>query len=145
MKKLLIGFVSLITVSASAAELTFSRDDRPADGLLKELTIKSVDVRNSSRVKFRTAWVNRMSGVSTEKIDFDLTGMDCFQVGVGEQLDIVNCNRDERPLDGAKIEVIVKRNNHNTFDVVKTTTIISRMTGEQLTETEIMATDLRKK
>lgn len=135
MKKLLIGLIALITVSASASELTFRCDDRLADGTLKELNIKSLNVRNGSQVKLRTVRMNHMIGENAEKVDLDLSGMDCFQAGEGAQLNFINCSRDDRPLDSAKVEVIVKKNKRNTFDVIKTTTVVSRMTSEQSTKT----------
>lgn len=142
MKSLLLAFTVLSSVSAFAYDLTFSRDDRPFDGALTELTVKKM--HHGSRVKLRSEWVSRMAGGVVHRLDFDLRAMDCVASGVGFELDLVSCVRDDRPVDGAKVEIIIKKNERNTFDVTKITTILSRMTGESITHEDV-AQDLKKK
>lgn len=70
-------------------------------------------------------------------MDFDQRGMDCVVNGEISELDLVTCVRDDRPVDGAKVEVIIKKNENNTFDVTKITTILSRMSGESITQEDL--------
>lgn len=137
MKSLLIAVTLMSTVSAFACELKFSRDDRPFDGALTELTIKKKDFAKGARVKLRSEWVSRMVGGVVHRVDFDQRGMDCVVNGESSELDLVTCVRDDRPVDGAKVEVIIKKNENNTFDVTKITTILSRMSGESITQEDL--------
>ena len=70
-------------------------------------------------------------------MDFDQRGMDCVVNGESSELDLVTCVRDDRPVDGAKVEVIIKKNENNTFDVTKITTILSRMSGESINQEDL--------
>lgn len=69
--------------------------------------------------------------------------MDCCLAGEGGQLDLVNSSRDNRPVDGPLVEIIVTKKIRNTFDVFKKTTIVSRLNGGQSTKTENLARDLK--
>jgi hypothetical protein len=141
--KFLFSFLFLLlSVSSFAGTLTFRRDDRPKDGMLKELTITGLEVRDGSRVKLRSVWNNQMSSGSNEKVDLTESFMDCLQATNGGKLESLNCIRDDRPRDGAKVVVVVKRNSHSTFDVLRETTVASRMTGKESTKVETLATDL---
>lgn len=137
MKSLLLAVTLMSSVSVMACELKFSRDDRPFDGALTELTIKKKDFAKGARVKLRSEWVSRMVGGVVHRVDFDQRGMDCVVNGESSELDLVTCVRDDRPVDGAKVEVIIKKNENNTFDVTKITTILSRMSGESITQEDL--------
>jgi hypothetical protein len=114
------------------------------DGVFTELNIKSFNVAREAQVILRSAWVNRKTGENVENVDLELSGLNCLLVGK-KVLSSITCSRDDRPVDGALVQIIVKRNKHNTFDAVMKTTIVSRMTGKQTTKTESLANDLRKK
>lgn len=137
MKSLLLAITLMSTVSAIACELKFSRDDRPFDGALTELTIKNKDFARGARVKLRSEWVSRMVGGVVHRVDFDQRGMECVVTGENSQVDLVSCVRDDHPVDGAKVEIIIKKNERETFDVTKITTILSRMSGESISQEDL--------
>ncbi|MFP5491766.1 MAG: hypothetical protein ACLGG0_09700 [Bacteriovoracia bacterium] len=137
MKSLLLAITLMSTVPAIACELKFSRDDRPFDGALTELTIKKKDFAKGARVKLRSEWVSRMVGGVVHRVDFDQRGMECVVTGENSQVDLVSCVRDDRPVDGAKVEIIIKKNERETFDVTKITTILSRMSGESISQEDL--------
>lgn len=137
MKSLLLMVALFSSISVIACELKFSRDDRPFDGALTELTIKKKDFAQGARVKLRSEWVSRMAGGVVHRVDFDQRGMECVVSGESSEVDLVTCVRDDRPVDGAKVEVIIKKNERQTFDVTKITTILSRMFGESITQEDL--------
>lgn len=142
--KTIFSILALTIISSSAfADMTFKRDSRPVDGDMKLLVIKNENSRMEASVKLISAIVSRMSGQSKTETIIDEVGMECKISKKAGSISMVYCMNDLRPADGAKTEVIVKKNARTqSFDVTLKTSFYSQMTGEEIKQSKIVASDL---
>jgi hypothetical protein len=114
--------------SQSPADVVFSRDDRPVDGELRELTI-SPDAGGFTAT-LRTAHFDRIAGQEVEQTDELATGLN------GTITDTeVRLSRDDRPADGVLKELVVVQNAEGTFDTTLRTAFFDQINGAEVDET----------
>jgi hypothetical protein len=122
-----------------ADELVFSRDDRPVDGELRELTIAE-EAGETFSATLHTAHVDRTSGESVEKTTLLASGLS----GTISDAE-VRLSRDDRPADGALKELVVLQNAESTFDATLRTVFFDRINGGEVDETEELGSGLTKR
>lgn len=120
------------------AELTFSRDDRPVDGELRELKITPED-GSTFFATLRTAHVDRINGQEVEQSELLASGLTCSITDAK-----VTCIRDERPVDGQLKELVVAQNEEGTFDATLRTAFFDRINGTEVDETADIGARLTK-
>jgi hypothetical protein len=124
---------------APMTELAFSRDERPVDGELRELTI-SEEVGGTFTATLHTAHVDRIDGGSVEETTMladRLTGT----IGAAE----VRLSHDDRPADGALKELVVLQNAEGTFDATLRTAFFDRIDGHEVEDTEAIGSGLTRR
>ncbi|MEA2137270.1 MAG: hypothetical protein QOG56_420 [Solirubrobacteraceae bacterium] len=110
-------------------KIVFSRDDRPVDGQLLELTIASDDGAEFNAI-LHTAFVDRIAGREVEKTQELASGL---RGTIAD--DEVRLSRDDRPADGVLKELVVVRNAEGTFDATLRTASFDRIDGTPTDET----------
>ena len=100
--------VSSTNAVKAAKVLVFSRDARPVDGALKEITMRE---RADGRfdVSLRTAFYDRLGGREVDETKTLVEGARC------KIARNVVCSRDDRPVDGLLKEIVLTKNG-NAFD-----------------------------
>jgi hypothetical protein len=110
--------------------LVFSRDDRPVDGELRELTICSSPDGDGFTATLRTAHFDRIAGQEVEQTEELATGLS------GTITDTeVRQSRDDRPADGVLKELVVLQNAEGTFDATLRTAFFDQINGTETDET----------
>jgi hypothetical protein len=125
-------------VSPAADELLFSRDDRPVDGELRELTIAE-EAGGTHMATLHTAHVDRVNGGSVEETTLLAAGL-TGTIGDAE----VRLSRDDRPADGALKELVVVQNAEGTFDATLRTAFFDRIDGHEVENTEVIGSGLTR-
>lgn len=115
--------------AAEAVQIVFSRDDRPADGELRELTVASDD-GTEFNATLRTAHFDRIAGREVEKTEELASGLSGTIAD-----DEVRLSRDDRPADGVLKELVVLQNAEGTFDATLRTASFDRIDGTPIDET----------
>jgi hypothetical protein len=115
--------------AGEAVEIIFSRDDRPVDGELRELTIASGDGAEFTAT-LRTAHFDRIAGREVEKTEELASGL----TGTIAD-DEVRLSRDDRPADGVLKELVIIRNAEGTFDATLRTASFDQISGTPTDET----------
>ncbi|HEV7805831.1 MAG TPA: hypothetical protein VGO80_08435 [Solirubrobacteraceae bacterium] len=115
--------------AADAVEIVFSRDDRPVDGQLLELTIASDD-GTEFNATLRTAHFDRIAGREVEKTEELASGLSGTIAD-----DEVRLSRDDRPADGVLKELVVVQNAEGTFDATLRTASFGQIGGTPTDET----------
>lgn len=113
--------------AGEAVEIVFSRDDRPVDGELRELTIASDDGTEFTAT-LRTAHFDRIAGHEVEKTEELASGLSGTIAD-----DEVRLSRDDRPADGVLKELVVVQNAEGTFDATLRTASFGQI-GEPPTD-----------
>lgn len=126
-------------VNPAPAELVFSRDDRPVDGELRELTIGE-EVGGTFLATLHTAHVDRVNGGSVEETTLIADGL-TGTIGDAE----VRLSHDERPADGALKELVVVQNAEGTFDASLRTAFFDRINGHEVDSTEAIGSGLTRR
>jgi len=116
-------------VDPPSAELLFSRDDRPADGELREIRIVPDDGATFAAT-LHTAIFNQMNGGEVERTEELASGLTCTITDT-----LVTCSRDDRPVDGQLKELVVARNSEGLFDATLRTAFFDRVNGGEVDET----------
>lgn len=119
--------------SADSAR-TFSRDDRPVDGYLKEIAI--VKVGSEYDVTLRTAYFDRMHGHAVDNTETIGSGLTCTFAA-----DLVSCLRDDRPVDGMLTEITLV-NGADQWSASQRTAYFDLMHGKAVDETKLLASGL---
>jgi hypothetical protein len=105
--------------------LVFSKDERPVDGKLEEVTVKK-DEAGTYAVSLRTAFAKRETGEMVEKNTVLVDGAKCSFDAY-----LVSCAKDLRPVDGALTEVnLVTASNGVTIAVLHKA-IVNREDGQE--------------
>jgi hypothetical protein len=123
----------------SSAELVFSRDDRPADGELRELKITPED-GSTFTATLHTAHVDPSNGQKIDQTEELASGLTCSITDAE-----VTCSRDDRPADGHLKELVVSRNEEGTFDATLRTAFFDRINGRGVDETADIGAGLIKR
>jgi hypothetical protein len=154
------GCTNGITTSQSQAtnaqgleNLVFSRDLRPVDGALTEITINK-----NSQGKYDATLTNTYAGGSgaNQETETIATGMDCTfdqkEPGILERADAgpkdyllgLTCIVDKRPSDGEKKELtLVKDTTGNTFKATLASSFFDRRSGNEASESKELASRLK--
>lgn len=122
--------------------VVFSRDDRPVDGVLKELTLSPKNGKWDATL--RTALYDRLAGHPVDTTDEIAFGLDCKLERE------ITCRVDKRPVDGALTELKITQSDtpmgdDNTWIATLHTSIFDRMTGREVEKTTELASGLRRK
>lgn len=123
---------------AAPRELLFSRDDRPVDGQLRELRIVPEDGPTFAAT-LRTAHIDRVNQQEIDRTEELASGLAC-SITEAE----VICSRDDRPVDGQLKELVVSQSADGTFAASLRTAFFDRINGQEVDETESIATGLTR-
>jgi hypothetical protein len=153
MNKPFICLILLFSFQAMAGlEFTFSKDNRPSDGSLKELSIVANDGHNlnSSSVSLKEVYYSRRNAQVITNILFDNRSLSCLKTFTTRSRDTIKrivCSRDDRPVDGALRKLTVLLNNSGTYNVSLFTSYFSRTGQGNIESTKDLAYNLiyRKK
>jgi hypothetical protein len=121
-----------------APGLLFSRDDRPADGELRELTVTPEDGPTFTAT-LHTAHFDRINGQEIDQTEQLASGLTCSITDAK-----VTCSRDDRPADGELKELVVSRNEEGTFDATLRTAFFDPVNGKETDETADIGAGLVK-
>jgi hypothetical protein len=125
-------------VGAAPRELLFSRDDRPVDGQLRELRIVPEDGPTFAAT-LRTAHIDRVNQQEIDQTEELASGLACSITDAE-----VICSRDDRPVDGQLKELVVSQSADGTFAASLRTAFFDRINGQEVDETESIATGLTR-
>jgi hypothetical protein len=114
---------------------TFSRDDRPLDGMLKE--IKITPNGGKSDLTLRTAFTDMRTGRSSDETKELGSGLDCSFADAA-----ITCVRDDRPLDGILNEVKLVKDAAGNWTATQHTALVDMRTGQASDETKVLAEGL---
>ena len=124
--------------SSQPSIMVFSKDMRPVDGKLEEVTVKK-DEDGTYVVSLRTAFANRETGSMVEKTTVLVDGAKCSFDAY-----LVSCRKDLRPVDGALTEVnLVTASNGVTIAVLHKV-IVDRENGQENESTTTIAKGLSR-
>ncbi|MDP8908093.1 MAG: hypothetical protein M3N47_03035 [Chloroflexota bacterium] len=118
--------------------LVFSRDDRPVDGELRELRIVPEDGPTFAAT-LRTAHTDRVNQQEIDRTEELASGLACSITDAE-----VICSRDDRPVDGQLKELVVSQSADGTFAASLRTAFFDRINGQEVDETESLATGLTR-
>jgi hypothetical protein len=116
----------------------FSKDKRPVDGVLTEITITNVGSKKYN-ISLLTALVDRQTGKPSENLEILGTSLDCT---FGDT--IILCEKDDRPVDGVLTEVKLVKD-ATTWTATVRTALVNRQTGEPGEETKEIGSGLVEK
>lgn len=139
MKKILIAFVTLVSLQAFAGiELNFFKDDRPVDGILQELNIVSHDGEDlrSSFVSLKESFYVPMTGKKESKTVFEKQDMSCeviYSTPIKDEIGTVICTRDDRRVDGPLAKLTVELDSFGTYYITLFTSYVANM-GQKVVE-----------
>jgi hypothetical protein len=127
-----------VRLEPSRASLLFSRDDRPADGELREIKIVPQD-GSTFDATLHTAHFDRIAGQEVESTEELAAGLTCTITDA-----VVTCSRDDRPADGLLKELVVSRNAEGTFDATLRTASFDQIDGTEVDETKEIGSGLTR-
>lgn len=135
--------LSLFISTSSLANISFSHDGRPYDGKFQKIQISDLIDSTQNFVKYTEIYHDRMQGMTVTNERSLGRNMDCiyFETNVMEK---IVCTEDDRPVDGALKVVTVELNENNLYDVTYFTSIVSRMRGGVVENTEVLARNLER-
>ncbi len=116
----------------------FSKDKRPVDGALTQITITNVGGKKYD-VSLFTALVDRQTGKPSESLEILCTSLDCTFANT-----IILCEKDDRPVDGVLTEVKLVKD-ASTWTATVRTALVNRQTGEPGEETKELGSGLVEK
>jgi hypothetical protein len=125
-------------LESSPASLLFSRDDRPADGELREIKIVPQD-GSTFDATLHTARFDHLAGHEVESTAELAAGLTCTITDA-----VVTCSRDDRPADGLLEELVVSRNAEGTFDATLRTASFDQINGTEVDETKEIGSGLTR-
>ena len=131
--------LTMFSFSAFAKDLVFSRDDRPVDGILTEISIKDNSIGRSV-VSLKTAYYDRINGRTVEETDLIGSDMECV-IKRKEKILKVTCLEDKRPADGPLLELKIEINQDRTYAAVLVETV-NLMDGQTLSYSADLARGL---
>lgn len=120
-----------------AASVVFSRDDRPVDGIYRELRLTKND-QDRYQAKYIESWFNRMNGKSekTERILGE--NFYCQKDKKG-----ANCSIDYRHVNGDLTELLINNDIDNTYAIVLQAPHFDPATGQTKANKEVIARRLQ--
>ncbi len=120
-----------IKLDNPAQSRVFSRDQRPVDGALTELSL----VPNGALYDaiLRTVIVNRQTGEEGESKDTLGSRLDCTFTA-----EKINCQRDDRPVDGISTTVELTKED-GKWKATLSTALFDRSTGQEVKESKTIA------
>jgi hypothetical protein len=122
----------------------FSRDDRPVDGLLEELTLSKISKKeNLYSANFKTEFINRHTGKAEQDIENISASFPCSFKYKENSIAEITCVADDRMVDGALVELIIKLNDHSTYNVVLHTNFYDRINHKEADEVKTIASELK--
>jgi hypothetical protein len=120
--------------AAGQESATFERDARPVDGALTQVMIVPGEIGHD--ITLRTAFFDRIAGQEVDETIVVATGLACEFDGS------VHCVRDDLPVDGTRVEVVVTPGPLGGFDATLTITWFDHFEGTLNTETDTLGTRL---
>lgn len=117
--------------------LLFRRDGRHVDGQLRELRIAAEGDAPTFIATLRTADIDRIDADETEPL---AAGLVCSITDAE-----VRCSRDDRPMDGQLMELVVVRAAGDTFDATLRTAFFDRINGIEVDKTVEIAAGLTRR
>jgi hypothetical protein len=144
--KILLALVPALfplVASADPAFYRFVRDDRPSDGALVEVMLSSAGEGAGFVSTYRTATYSRVERREVET--FRLVGSDlaCEFRNDSKGLVSANCSHDDRPLDGALVELKVIRTADGLFEATARLAYYDQQAGTEVDRTETLGSGLR--
>lgn len=114
------------------ATIFFVRDDRPADGLRKELSLQRTQ-ENTYDVSLRTMYFDRINMQAVDQTETLAQNMQCELGRVR-----IECKRDERPVDGL-LKVLLITQTESGYLATLSTSYVDMITGKSHEETKELA------
>lgn len=121
-------------------EILLGRDDRPVDGALTEIRLDGHpegERAGTYDLTLRHAYYDRIGGKAVDETTSLLSQATC-QV----KRSFITCVRDMMPVDGPYVEIQFVRKEGGSFDVTKTTKLLSRRQGGMVETKEDVAQGL---
>ena len=145
--KFIMTAAFLTMASLSFAEsITLVQDARRVDGNLTELTLNRPGRRADFDATLHTAYIDRRAGKEVNTTESIGTHMQCDLNLESSTVNEINCQVDQRPVDGALVKITIVRNKSNSLYSAKVQKQhFDRANGKDVTEKNLLGSSFSLK
>jgi len=145
--KFIIAAAFLTMANFSFAEvLTLVQDARPVDGDLTELILNRPGRSADFEVTLHKAYFDRRAGKEVNTTESIGTHMQCDLNLESNTVNEINCQVDQRPVDGALVKITIVRNKSNSLYSAKIQQQhFDRANGKDVTENNLLGSSFSLK